>query len=161
MLNQIDQDIFRDIALIITLLFSFFSMLFKLIIWMLWLFFSISMHACFALFKKESSRTTYRTDLALEKLKKCSRLMRISKENLHGMAMINSWVNNMINKDQKKLLRAYSSALCTIFSNSNLQSRKSFNFNFCPQHYHHYQMGFWQFVEYYMYSTKEKHFCWV
>lgn len=101
------------------------------------------------------------TDLALDKLKKCSRLMRISKENLHGMAMINSWVNNMINKDQKKLLRAYSSALCTIFSNSNLQSRKSFNFNFCPQHYHHYQMGFWQFVEYYMYSTKEKHFCWV
>lgn len=159
---MIDQDMFRDIALIITLLFSFFlrylSYLFGC-----YDYFSpfLCMHACFALFKKKSSRTTYRTDLALEKLKKCSRLMRISKENLHGMAMINSWVNNMINKDQKKLLMACSSALRTIFSDSNCQSRKSFNFNFCPQHYHHYQMGFWQFVKYYMYSTKEKHFCWV
>lgn len=57
------------------------------------------MYVCFVLFKKKFSRIIYRIDFVLEKLKKCSRLMRIFKENLYGMVMINLWVNNMINKD--------------------------------------------------------------
>lgn len=80
--------------------------------------------------------------------------MWISKENLHWMAYINLWVK-WLTRRIRRFCWHEGLLLCHLHYILKLKLPVK-NFHFCPQHYHNYQMGFCQFVEYYLHSTGRK-----